>query len=87
MYPKGTKVKITAYMKEEPKEGSHSIDAITIYTKPTVPTPFPVTPIAGEAVLEESGSAAGTFMFIAGIGAIAILTLVVIFASMMQKEE
>jgi hypothetical protein len=74
-------------MREEPKEGTHSLDSITIYTKPTVPTPFPVTRVTGESVLEQSGSTAGTFMFIAGICGIAVLAVVIVLASMMQREE
>ncbi|MEM4247299.1 MAG: hypothetical protein QXR48_00945 [Candidatus Woesearchaeota archaeon] len=87
MYPKGTMVKVTAYMLKEPPEGSHSIESITIYTKPAVPTPFPVTRITGESTVEESTSTAGTFMFIAGIGAIIILAVIIVLASLMQKKE
>ena len=87
MYPPGTYAQVTAYMREEPKEGTHSLDSITIYTKPTVPTQFPVTKVTGKSVLEQNGSTAGTFMFIAGICGIAVLAVVIVLASMMQREE
>lgn len=87
MYPKGTVVTLEGFMKENPLEGTHNIDKIWIETKPTVPTPFPITRVTGGAVIEEAGSTAGTFMFIAGICAIAIIAIAVVLMAMMQREE
>ncbi len=86
MYPKGTIVTLEGFTKENPLEGTHNIDKIWIEAKPTVPTPFPITRVTGGAVLEEAGSTAGSFMFIAGICAIAIIAIAVVLLAM-RKEE
>lgn len=85
-FPKNTIVKIAKYVPDN-TANSVSIDTIKLETRVQAPTPFQVTKVAGEAVLGQDASGAGNFMFFAGIGAIAVLTIGIILASLMQKEE
>lgn len=86
LFPTGTKVAIEVFSPDGTKPASFVLDKLWVETRAKVPTPFPITPIAGEAVLEEQSSTAGTFLFVAGMAAIVVLTLVVLLFSLRRDE-
>lgn len=87
MYTKGTMVTIETYVPEDVPADSFSIDTITVETKPRLLTAaFPMAAVSGTYVLEAQPSNAGSFMFFAGIGAIIILAITVILASLLKRE-
>ncbi len=87
MYTKGTMVNIETYVPQEVPADSFSIDTITIETKPRLlSVAFPMAAVTGTYASEAQPSSAGSFMFLAGIGAIIILAITVILISLLQRE-
>jgi hypothetical protein len=86
LFPTGTQVKIETFTPDGTPQDSFSIEKAWIETKPQVPTPFQITPV-GHAIIDESASKAGTFIFFAGMGAIVVLAAVVILASRRQEQD
>jgi hypothetical protein len=85
-FPKNTMVKIDKYVDESVPANSVSIESIKLETRVKAPVPFQVTKVVGEAVLDANASTAGSLMFLAGIGAIIILAVVIVLSSMRREE-
>ncbi len=85
-FPKNTIVKIAKYVEDSVPQNSVSIESIKLETRVQAPVPFQVTKIAGEAILDANASTAGSLMFLAGIGAIIILAVVIVLSSMRREE-
>ncbi|MEM2916007.1 MAG: hypothetical protein QXT19_01455 [Candidatus Woesearchaeota archaeon] len=87
MFTKGTMVAIETYVPEDVPAGSFSIDTITVETKPRLlTTAFPIVAVSGTYVLQAQPSNAGSFIFLAGIGAIITLAITVILFSLLRRE-
>ncbi len=83
LFPKGTKVKTGTFVEGTP---NFRVETLTIETGARVPTPFPIATV-GHAIREEASSGSGSLLFIAGMGAIAILAAAVILFSLKHNEE
>ena len=80
MFPNGNLVDIETFVADNIPENSFTVEKVWIETRPQLPTAFPISPI-GHAVIEQETSKAGTFMFIAGMAAIAVVALAVVLFS------
>lgn len=86
LFPSGTKVEIDSFIPDDSPSAAFTVEKLQVITGPRLPTPFPVTAV-GHVVLDESASAAGTFMFFAGVAAIVILAVTVILFSLRRDED
>lgn len=84
-FPINTIVNMETYVPEGTPPNSILLDSIKLETRVQKPVPFPVTEITGEAVSGQEGTGEGSFIFFAGMGAIALLTMAIILAS--RKAE
>lgn len=83
LFPKGTKVKTGTFVEGTPR---FRVEYLTIETGPRVPTPFPIAPL-GHVIRQEQASTSGTLLFLAGMGAIVILTAAIILFSLKHQDE
>ncbi len=84
-FPIGTKVKIDSYTPDDTPAGAFTLEKIWIEARVETATPFPISTI-GHAISAEEATAAGSLLFFAGIGAIAVLTFLIIFFCLKHGE-
>ena len=97
LFPTGTTVKTEVHVPDNVNPGSFTVDKVWIETRPQVRSPFPVAPFvqqplsAGFAVRDpiipgrSYRSLSSTLLF-AGMGAIVVLTIAVIFFALKRDE-
>jgi len=93
LFPTGTQVQMEVHVPDTVNAGTFTVDKVWIETQPMVRAPFPVAPLlqqplssAGFAVNDQSASSLGSSMLFAGMGAIVVLTIAVLFFSLRRDD-
>lgn len=86
LFPTGTSVKVETHVPDNVQAGTFTVDKVWIETRPQVRTPFPIAPLAGQAVSAQDASSLGSTMLFVGMGAIVVLTLAVLFFSLKRDD-
>ena len=85
VFPIGRSIRLETFFDDDAPVAFYNPERITIETEPHAPRAgFPVE-ITGHAITLEQTNSTGTFLFLAGISAIAVLTAAIIISS--RRED